>query len=84
MQFAGLPYVQPSLLSRPMKKVSKRGGARPNAGRKRRDPDASPRKTVTFRFHPDTIARLDSLSKKLGITRTAVVEQALNNFGERG
>ena len=80
MQFAGLPYAQPSLLSRPMKEENKHGGARQGAGRKRRDPDAEPRVIIGVRVHPDTKTRLDKLSKKLGITRSAVVEQALEGF----
>lgn len=63
-----------------MKKVDNRGGARPGAGRPRRDPDSDARKRYSFRLHPDTCDKIVRLSDKLGIGRADVVDQAIKKF----
>jgi hypothetical protein len=63
-----------------MKKKDNKGGARKGSGRKRRDPDAEPRMIIGVRVHPNTKKRIESLSDELGITRSAVVEQAVSGF----
>jgi hypothetical protein len=63
-----------------MKKVDNRGGARPGAGRPRRDPNSDARKRFSFRLHPDTCDRIIELSDKLGIGRADVVDRAIAAF----
>ena len=50
---------------------SRRGGARPGAGRK---PSESPKKSIAFRLNDDTHERLKDLSKSSGHSQARIIE----------
>lgn len=63
---------------------TKRGGARPGAGRPK-GPTAGPKaKRITFRFYPDELAAIDALVEAgYGSDRTDVLRRAIKEAGER-
>lgn len=60
-----------------MENISRRGGARPGAGRPSED-----LKAITIYVSPDTVSRLDSLSKELGISKGKVVDSLMKWYVE--
>lgn len=60
-----------------MEKISRRGGARPGAGRPSED-----LKAITIYVSPDTVSRLDSLSGDLGISKGKVVDSLVKWYAE--
>lgn len=60
-----------------MEKISRRGGARPGAGRRPEE-----LKTVTFYLSPETSDRITSLSKDMGISKGKVVDYIVRWYVE--
>lgn len=48
-----------------------------------RPPVAAPRESVTIRFRPDQLERLDALAEKKGTTRTALIQIAVAELLEK-
>lgn len=60
-----------------MEKISRRGGARPGAGRRPED-----LKVVTFYLAPETSDRITALSKNMGISKGKVVDRIVRWYLE--
>jgi len=63
---------------------SKRGGARPGAGRPKGSTDLPKAERLTFRFYPEDVATIDELVKSgYGSNRTDVIRRAVKEALER-
>jgi hypothetical protein len=68
------------------KKATKKighGGKRPNSGRKPGKKSENSKKLTSFKIKPSIINRLGIISEKLQKSKTAILEQAVEEFFEK-